>query len=84
MGLADKQRESLISERGEPTLRLEFDVFADGHISMWTHFQHGENFGEAKHRLIAIHQHLGEFINDESLCPFHKAAGEEKWTNDKV
>lgn len=72
MPLADKQRDALIEERGEPKLRLEFDVFADGQISMWTHFDHSGDFLQVKGMLIGIHKHLTEFIADESMCPFHK------------
>jgi hypothetical protein len=72
MALADKQRTALISEKGEPALRLDFDVFADGHISMWTHFNHGDNFLKVKESMVAIRDHLSEFIADESMCPFHK------------
>jgi hypothetical protein len=71
MSLADKQREAVIAEKGEPKLRLEFDVFNDGHISMWTHFDHGDDFLKVKESLIAIRNHLDEFLADESMCPFH-------------
>lgn len=71
VALAEKQREALIRERGEPALRLEFDVFEDGHISMWTHFEHGADFQKVKQRLTAVQEHLSEFIADENLCPFH-------------
>ncbi len=54
MALADKQRDALIRERGEPKLRLEFDVSADGQISMWTHFDHGGDFSEVKRMLAGI------------------------------
>lgn len=72
MPLADKQRTALIEERGAPKLRLEFDVFADEQVSMWTHFDHGSDFDEVKAMLAAIHKHLTEFIADEGMCPFHK------------
>jgi hypothetical protein len=72
MGLANKQRDALVQERGEPKLRLEFDVFADGQISMWTHFDHGGDFNEVKVMLGGIQKHLTEFLADESMCPFHK------------
>ncbi len=72
MGLAAKQREALIEERGEPVLRLEFDVFAGNKVSMWTHFNHEADFKEAKLQLIAIRDHLNEFLRDENMCPFHK------------
>lgn len=34
MTLADKQREAIVKEKGEPKLKLEFDVSDDNHISM--------------------------------------------------
>lgn len=73
MPLADKQRAALIQERGEPALRLEFDVFADGQISMWTHFEHGSDFAKVKEMLTGIHKHLTEFLADENMCPFHRS-----------
>lgn len=71
MALAEKQRERLIKQKGEPKLRLEFDVFDDGHKSMWTHFNHGDNFEEVKKMLIEIKEHISDFIDDENMCPFH-------------
>jgi len=79
MALADKQRETLIQERGTPALRLEFDVFRDGHVSMWTHFDHGGDFNETKKMLTSIQAHLAEFLRDEGMCPFHCAK-----TNGKI
>ncbi len=73
MPLAEKQRTVLIQERGEPSLRLEFDVFADGQVSMWTHFEHGSDFAAVKNMMTAIHKHLTEFMADEGMCPFSKA-----------
>lgn len=72
MALADNQRQALISERGEPSLRIEFDVFSDGQVSMWTHFQHGDDFNKVKDRLESVLAHLTEFLKDESMCPFHR------------
>lgn len=72
MALDNKQRDALIAERGAPTLRLEFDVFADGQVSMWTHFKHGDNFGEMKMLLVAVKEHLAEFVKDEGMCPFKR------------
>jgi len=77
MALASKQREALVQERGEPKLRLEFDVFADGQISMWTHFDHGGDFNNVKEMLKGVHAHLTEFIRDESMCPFHRESAKE-------
>jgi hypothetical protein len=70
MELASKQRDALISVRGEPRLRIEFDVFADGRVSQWNHFNHNDDFTEMKTMLIAVRDHLSEFINDEHMCPF--------------
>ena len=72
MALSEKRRSALIAERGEPKLRLEFDVFADGQISMWTHFDHSGDFTEVKNMLVGIQKHLTEFLADESMCPFHR------------
>ncbi len=72
MSFTDKQRKALIEERGEPVLRLEFDVFEGNNVSMWTHFDHGANFQEVKAQLQAIKLHLDEFLRDENMCPFHK------------
>lgn len=72
MSFANKQREALIAERGEPILRIEFDVFQGNRVSMWTHFDHSANFEEVKEQLKAIKNHLDEFLRDENMCPFHK------------
>lgn len=72
MSLTDKQREARIKSLGQPILRLEFDVFENGEISMWTHFDHGGDFIKSKSQLMAIRDHLTEFLNDENMCPFHK------------
>lgn len=70
MSLADKQREALLRERGDPVITLEFDVFGDGQVSMWTHFSHGADFLEIKKCLVAVNEHLSNFIRDENMCPF--------------
>lgn len=72
MGFADNQRSNLIAERGEPVLRLEFDVFDGDKVSMWTHFDHSKDFDSVKKQLLAIRNHLDEFLRDEAMCPFHK------------
>lgn len=72
MALADKQRLALIEERGEPKITIEFDVFDGNKVSMWTHFDHAADFNETKEQLIAIKNHLEEFIRDAAMCPFHK------------
>lgn len=70
MGLADKQRDSLLKVKGEPALRLEFDIYND-HVSMWTHFDHNSDFNKAKDLLTAARDHLNEFLQNENMCPFH-------------
>lgn len=70
MALADKQREARIEDKGRPKLSLEFDVFADGSVSMWTHFEHGDDFEDVKKSLTAVQEHLAEFLKDENMCPF--------------
>lgn len=72
MSFAEKQREAIIQERGKPTTTLEFDVFEGRKVSMWTHFDHGDDFQEVKKDLEAIRDHLNEFLRDEGMCPFHK------------
>lgn len=76
--LTDAQREALIEERGEPVLTLEFDVFKEDRVSMWTHFKHGEDFAKAKERLILCKNKLEEFLRDENMCPFHETKTHEK------
>lgn len=71
MPLTDKQREARILERGRPVLSLEFDVFDDGSVSMWTHFDHSADFGVTRRQLHAIKEHLDAFLADEAMCPFH-------------
>ena len=73
MAFTDKQREALISELGQPKLTLEFDVWGEGKVSMWTHFAHSDDYGDVKKRLIAIRDHLDGFLKDEKMCPFHKS-----------
>lgn len=73
MGLAEKQRLDLIKARGNPVLRLEFDVFEGNKVSMWTHFDHGHNFADVQSMLFAIRDHLNEFLGDGDMCPFHKS-----------
>lgn len=74
--LAEKQRQVLRAEKGEPVLTLEFDIFEDGGLSMWTHFEHGSDFESAKRRLIEIRDHLDSFISAQSMCPFRRAKSE--------
>lgn len=76
MSLTDKQREGRISEKGTPELSLEFDVFSDGSVSMWTHFNHGDDFLRVRRHLEAVVDHLSEFLKDEKMCPFRKATGD--------
>lgn len=76
--LPDNQRKALIGARGEPVLTLEFDVFQDNSLSMWTHFEHGSDFAAAKQRLILIRDPLDSFIRDQNMCPFHDSSKETR------
>jgi len=77
MSLANNQRKALIEERGKPSFSLEFDVFEGNKVSMWTHFDHSADFEEIKKGLLAIKNHLDEFLRDENMCPFRKKGGNE-------
>lgn len=66
------KRSALHASRGKPVLGLDFEVFASGEVSMWTHFDHAMPFHEAKAHLEAIQAHLAKFIRDRAMCPFHK------------
>jgi hypothetical protein len=74
--LTDNQREALIAERGTPKLTLEFDVFDGNKVSMWTHFDHAADYDEMKAALVAIKEHLEEFLKDGRMCPFCKTKPE--------
>ena len=78
MSLANKQRDARIEALGEPTLRVEFDVFANGEVSMWTHFDHQSDFNVVKTQLTAVRDHLTEFLKDENMCPFHMIIPDKK------
>jgi hypothetical protein len=56
---------------GKPVLGIDFEVFANGEVSMWTHFDHGMPFADAEGHLKAIQTHLAKFIRDRAMCPFH-------------
>jgi hypothetical protein len=73
MAFSDKQRSVLIEERGQPSTTIEFDVFEGSKVSMWTHFNHDADYQRVKADLIAIRNHLDEFLKDEKMCPFHKS-----------
>lgn len=72
MSFSNKQRDALISELGEPTLTIEFDIWGEAKVSMWTHFKHESDYNDMKNRLIAIRNHLDSFLKDEKMCPFYK------------
>jgi hypothetical protein len=84
VSLADHQRAALIAANGgPPALALEFDVWADGAVSMWTHFRHGDDYAKAKQHLIAIRDHLERFIQDGDMCPFHPRGNTETQEEEK-
>lgn len=70
MGLDNKQRVALINRRGQPSMTLEFDVWPDGSVSMWTHLKHGDDYDQVKQQFQATLSHLESFIKDGDMCPF--------------
>ena len=70
MTLAEKQRAVLIKEHGEPVARIEFDVWSDGSLSMWTHFGHSDNFYKMKFQVERMRDHLDKFLKEGDMCPF--------------
>lgn len=68
--MSGSQREKLIEERGQPQLRLEFDVFDADRVSMWTHLDHNADYATIRALFIAASDHLTEFIRDGAMCPF--------------
>ena len=71
MALVNHQRDALIAANGEPALTLDFDVWPDGSVSMWTHLRHGDDYEATEQQFVAIQEHLGRFIKDGAMCPFH-------------
>lgn len=69
MIFADKQRQTHHDIHGAPALLLEFEVFADGAVSMWTHLDHSMPFEVAERYFLAIQEHLASFLQDRKLCP---------------
>ena len=57
-------------------MTLEFDVWPDGDVSMWTHLKHGDNYDQVKQQFQAIRSHLDTFINDGGMCPFKSLRSE--------
>ena len=72
MALSNKQREVLIEINGYPKASVNFDVWTDGKVSMWTTFNHGDDYGEIKKCLVAMREQLDRFIRDGKMCPFFK------------
>jgi len=71
--LTNRQRAHLYRQHGAPTLALEFDVFPDGQVSMWTHTRHDVPFADMHAAFELISQHIRRFIEDREMCPFHPA-----------
>lgn len=67
----DKQRAVMYEEKGKPILILDFDIFLDGQVAMWTHTKHGIPFPQMKAAFQAAVDHLTSFISNESMCPFY-------------
>lgn len=67
---ARRQQAAVAKRHGEPVIAMTFYGHPDGHISMWQHTNHGEDFGLASKLLHAMQEHLAQFIADEQMCPF--------------
>lgn len=72
MALADKQRGALIETKGPPKASVSFDLWEDGQVSMWTTFNHGDDYDVIKKGIMAMREHLDRFIRDGKMCPFCK------------
>lgn len=70
MSVAEKQRSALVASKGEPAMTLEFDVWSDGNVSMWTHLNHSGDYEETKKRFMKIRDHIDSFMSDGTMCPF--------------
>lgn len=71
MSFANKQRNKLIKLKGDPVAMVNFDVFDDGSLSMWTHFNHSSDYKTMKKQIESMRDHLDKFINDSCMCPFN-------------
>lgn len=71
MSIANKQRNKLISMKGEPVAKVNFDVFEDGSLSMWTEFNHKSDYLKMKEQVEVMRDHLDDFIKNSCMCPFH-------------
>jgi len=66
-----RQQAALASVHGQPVIALSFYGYSDGHVSMWQHTNHAEDYERAKKLLIAMQLHLTQFIDDGAMCPFN-------------
>ena len=72
--VTDVQRHNMIRDNGHPLISVEFDVWTGNRVSMWNHMPHGADFSEVRSALIAIRDHLDQFIQDgPAMCPFSPA-----------
>lgn len=67
----NRQREIQHAHKGRPILSLEFDVYADGSVSMWTHTRHEIPFSDMQQAFEACRDHIVRFIADGNMCPFN-------------
>lgn len=66
-----RQRQAIRDSHGELVVGLDFEGFADGHISMWQHVDHGMDYAQTRELIKKMRDHLDRFIEDESMCPFN-------------
>ena len=72
------QRKAVADAHGEQICGIEFVAYPDGHVSMWSHINHKEEYSEVRTALLAIQTHLDGFIRDGYMCPFNPAFGKDK------
>ena len=66
-----RQQAAMVHVHGESIVSLSFFGHSDGHVSMWQHINHAEDYEEIKKLVLAMHSHLEKFIADGAMCPFH-------------
>lgn len=66
-----RQRSALHKTHGNPIVSIDFEGFSDGHVSMFQHTFHDQDYYQVKTILIKFRDHLDKFIQDEGMCPFN-------------
>ena len=69
--IGNDQRQVMHMVKGIPPVGLDFEVYADGHLAMWSHINHSLSFEQVKDHLLAMRDHLDQFIASGDMCPYH-------------